>query len=107
MELRGCWEPKPEAADVNVLSKVLDDAARVRRGRTPVPAYRPAEVRAARGFVPVESLAERPGETTSDPETVSAQGAGVSTPTAGPEVFVIEPETGWAERTSLFGDPEG
>lgn len=97
-ELRGCWEPKPEAAHLNVLSKVLDEAQRVRAARAPVPAYQPAAEPASRDFVPVEPIGEH---------LAAARGA-VDPPLGeAPEPFVIEPEPAWAERTTLFGEPEG
>ena len=105
MELRGCWEPKPTGPEINVLAKVLDEAARVRHARTPVPAYRPDEEPVTLAFVPVEAVtrdgaAPRAGR---DADAVPA----ASPEADGPPPFVIEPDPGWGERTTLFGDADG
>ena len=94
LELRGCWEPKPDAADVTVLSTVLNEAQRRRASRAPVPAYRAGEEPPSRGFVPVGG----------DPSDAAKQPAATDD---APPAFVIEPEERWADRTSLFGDAEG
>lgn len=106
MELRGCWEPRPTGAEINVLSKVLDDAARIRRDRAPMPAYAPEEAPAARAFVPIESVTSdrsmpAPADGANDPAPADPPDA------ASPPPFVIEPDPAWSERTSLFGDPDG
>ena len=85
---------------------------RLRGGRPAVQAYRNDQVPALRGFVPVESLVANPearvpppGEL-ADPGTAMEPATDVPPVSATPPAFVIEPEPGWAERTSLFGDPE-
>ena len=85
---------------------------RLRGGRPPVQAYRNDPVPALRGFVPVESLVagpearEQPPGEPADPATTIERGD-VRPATAAPPAFVIEPDPGWSERTSLFGEPEG
>jgi hypothetical protein len=105
-ELRGCWEPRPEGPELNVLSKVLDEAGRVRRARTPLPAYRVDETSPAREFVPVESLLTAPAAGRADDQPVDDSEPRETSAGQAPPAFVIEPEPGWAERTSLFGEPE-
>jgi hypothetical protein len=105
-ELRGCWEPKPHGPDVNVLSKVLDDAARLRKARTPVPAYRADDAPAGRDFVPVETVKPRRGGVPSR-ERAPGDQAPIGPPGDPLPPFVVEPEPSWGDRTSLFGEPEG
>ena len=106
MELRGCWEPAADASDVNVLSKVLDDATRVRSARAPVAAYRPGEAPPMRGFVPVESVIDRAADAASAAVSADEPNADHGSDVRAPDPFVIQPEPGWADRTSLFGDPD-
>ena len=106
LELRGCWEPRPAGPEINVLSKVLDDAARVRRDRAPLPAYAPEEAPTARAFVPVESVTSAREMPASDDGAGNLASADPPDAVA-PAPFVIEPDPGWSERTSLFGDQEG
>jgi hypothetical protein len=106
-ELRGCWEPKPEGPEVSVLSRVLDEAGRVRQARTPVPAYRAGESPPGRAFVPVESVARAPAEGRPADRPTGDSPPGDTAAVEPPPAFVIESEPGWAERTSLFGEPEG
>jgi hypothetical protein len=106
MELRGCWEPRPAGPEINVLAKVLDDAARIRRDRAPLPEYAPDEAPAARAFVPVESATgdrTMPARDDDRNDPASADPPDV----APPPPFLIEPDPGWNERTTLFGDQEG
>jgi hypothetical protein len=107
MELRGCWEPRPAGPAINVLTKVLDDAARIRRGRAPMPAFAPEEAPAARAFVPVESVTSDRSIATPDDGEDELASADVSDAAQPLAPFVIEPDPGWSERTSLFGDQEG
>ena len=71
-----------------------------------MPAYRPEDESATRGFVPIESvtsvgaLSQRP-DGADEPPPAPAPETGASPP------FLIAPEPAWSERTSLFGDPAG
>ena len=103
-ERRGCWEPKPEAAHLNVLSKVLDEAQRVRAARAPVPAYHPSSEPAPRDFVPVDTGAD--AGTKNQPPRSAPGAVDPPAPVDSPPAYVIEPDPGWGERTTLFGDPE-
>jgi hypothetical protein len=91
---------------------------RLRGGRPTVQAYRNDPAPALRGFVPVESLragyvaaGQPPGEPAEVPaadEPAADEPAAYGTPAAdAPPEFVIDPDQGWDERTTLFGDPEG
>ena len=93
---------------------------RLRGGRPTVQAYRNDPAPALRGFVPVESLAAREapvqppaepvGVTTATEPSAGMPPAAVATPAGTPPAtpaYVIEPDPGWNERTTLFGDPEG
>ena len=127
LEQRGCWQPNPAAvAEAEQARSVMAvEPHRLRGGRPTVQAYRNDPVPALRGFVPVESLAaerEAPIQPPAEPgdvTTANEPSAGVppgaratpaGTPPTGtppaPPAFVIEPDPGWDERTSLFGDPE-
>lgn len=98
-ELRGCWEPKAETAHGDVLGKVIDDAQRLRVARASVPAYQAGDAPQPREFVPVETISAAAPVDVPDPPLAEP---GEATPPP----FVLEPEPGWADRTSLFGDPE-
>jgi hypothetical protein len=115
LEQRGCWELNPAAvAEAEQARSVMAVAPhRLRSGRPTVQAYRNDQAPALRGFVPVESLTAGreaaglpPGEST-DFSTAIEPTAEAPPATAAPPAFVIEPELGWGERTTLFGEPEG
>lgn len=63
-----------------------------------MPAYHAAAEPAARDFVPVEPV---------DEPRAAARGTADPPQGDAPAPFVIEPELAWAERTTLFGEPEG
>jgi len=105
LELRGCWEAKPEAPGVTVLSTILDAAAHVRTARMPVPAYRPGDAQRTHDFVPVETVATRRARKRRRADrSEAAEPSEETMPDSG---HLGEAEPAWDDRTSLFGDPEG
>lgn len=126
IEQRGCWEPKTAAGEpASPRPSLVEEPHRLRGGRATVQTYRSDHVPALRDFVPVESLKEsfetaraelgQPGDTPTATESSGdvppANGSprlnDGSAATDAPPAFVIEPDPGWDERTSLFGDREG
>ena len=121
LEQRGCWELNAAAvAEAEQARSVLsEEPHRLRGGRPAVQAYRNGAAPVVRGFVPVESLTagleavpQASGElaevaTAIEPSANVPPTTGVDPATTAPPAFVIEPEPGWNERTTLFGDPEG
>ena len=105
-ELRGCWEPRSTGPEVSVLSNVLDEAARARRARAPVPAYRPGAEPATREFIPVESVTSGRSMSVSTDDVTDPVGVD-SADAEAPAPFLIEIDPAWDERMTLFGDPEG
>jgi hypothetical protein len=101
---------------------MAEEPHRLRGGRPAVQAYRSDQAAELRDFVPVEfvtKMAPAPARTSRPPKAAAAPrateaaaappepAAEVPRPAAAPAAFVIEPDPGWSERTSLFGDPEG
>jgi len=109
LELRGCWEPGPAAAAEAEQTRSVQPAERHRlRGGRSAPRTADPDGPPPRDFVPIESLTlertkptEPPAASTTDTPRDDSEAA------AAPPAFVIEPDLGWGERTSLFGDPEG
>jgi len=114
LEQHGCWESKTAAGEPeSPRPSLVEEPHRLRGGRPTVQAYRSDATPALRGFVPVEPLTagvEAAGQASGeavDTPTASEPAADVPPAKGAPQAFVIEPEAGWGERTSLFGDPEG
>jgi hypothetical protein len=104
LEQRGCWEAKPAPAEVTVLSTVLEEAHRLRATRTRPPAFEPSPDAPRREFVPIDSLG---GPEARDVPISPAVAAEEPPADEAPAPFVIEADERWADRTSLFGEPEG
>lgn len=102
-ELRGCWEgsavpPEPPAP------MPAPDHHRLRPGTAARSATRASasDEAAPRGFVPLELLGRIP------PTDAAASEARPGVESEAPPPFVIiDPDVDWADRTSLFGEPEG
>jgi hypothetical protein len=113
VEQRGCWEPKTTTGQpVGPHPTVIEEPHRLRGGRPIVQAYRGDGTSAPRDFVPLESLpgeAAAPVRRVDEPADIAAELEPVPAPPLdppAPPAFVIEPDPGWGQRTSLFGDPE-
>jgi hypothetical protein len=124
LEQRGCWEPSAAAGQPeSPHAAIVEEPHRLRGGRAAVQAYRNEGPPALRDFIPVELVtkeAPAPGRPPRAPvpegglsrpsaavPSTAVPSAAVPPPAAAPPAFVIEPDPGWDERTSLFGDPEG
>ena len=97
LELRGCWQERPQPAHAPAPDPALHETPRLR----PTPdASEDSWAVVARDFVPVELLGRRVVRT-------RATDPGEDAPV--PEAVPLLPEIDetWTERTSLFGDAEG
>lgn len=109
LEQRGCWEQGAAASAEAEQARSVQPVERHRlRGGRSAPRTADPNDPPARSFVPIESLTPLPGKPTTLPEGPAVRETSDDPPaSAAPPAFVIEPEPGWGERTSLFGDPEG
>ena len=115
LEQRGCWESKAAAIEpANPRPSLDEEPHRLRGGRPIVQAYRNDEPATLRDFVPVESVMagvdtapEPPRRKARDARATAERGPHDPAATVAPPTFVVEPEPGWDERTTLFGDGEG